>query len=71
MSFIRSIFLYSINIKEGNKDILEGYITIFGARHAANTSFSRETDDGFVYHFIYRGLINEAVKIVDSLIFFE
>ncbi|PAE36681.1 hypothetical protein [Bacillus sp. 7884-1] len=50
-----------------NKDIHEGHITILGTRRAAYTSFSWETDDGFVYHFFYKGPIKEAVKIVDSL----
>lgn len=54
-----------------NKDIHEGHITIIGTRRAAYTTFLWETDDGFVYHFFYKGPIKEAVKIVDSLKFVE
>nr|WP_263326282.1 hypothetical protein [Neobacillus sp. Marseille-Q6967] len=54
-----------------NKDIHEGYITIQGTRREAYISFSWETDGGYVYDFFYKGPIKEAVKIVDSLQYFE
>lgn len=54
-----------------NKDIHEGHISILGTRREAYTTFSWETDDGFVYHFLYKGPIKEAVKIVDSLKYVE
>jgi hypothetical protein len=50
-----------------NKDIHEGHIGVRGTRREAYTIFSWDTDDGYVYHFFYRGPIKEAVKIVDSL----
>jgi hypothetical protein len=45
----------------------EGDISILGTRREAYTSISWETNDGFIYHFSYKGPIKEAVKIVDSL----
>lgn len=50
-----------------NKDIHEGHISILGTRREAYTTFSWEKDDGFVYHFSYKGHIKEAVKIVESI----
>lgn len=50
-----------------SKDIHEGDISILGTRCKAYTSISWETNDGFIYHFSYKGPIKEAVKIVDSL----
>lgn len=54
-----------------NKEIHEGHISILGTRREAYTTFSWETDDGFVYHFYYKGPIKEAVKIVHSLKYVE
>lgn len=54
-----------------NKDIHEGEISVLGTRREAYTSISWETDDGYVYHFYYKGPIKEAVKIVDSLQYVE
>jgi hypothetical protein len=50
-----------------SKVIHEGDISILGTRREAYTSISWETNDGFIYHFSYKGPIKEAVKIVDSL----
>ncbi|MFD5853912.1 hypothetical protein ACFWGC_27745 [Cytobacillus pseudoceanisediminis] len=50
-----------------NKDIHEGSISVLGTRRDAYTSIGWETNDGFIYHFTYKGPIKEAVKIVDSL----
>lgn len=64
MSFIKSIFLNSINIKEGSKDILEGHITIFGARRAAYTSFlGRQMMDLFIILFI-EGPLRKRPKLL-------
>jgi hypothetical protein len=54
-----------------NKDIHEGSINIRGTISEAGTNFDWETDDGFVYHFYYKGPIKEAVKIFDSLQYVE
>jgi len=50
-----------------NKNIHEGTIAIHGTRRNADSEFVWQTDDGFVYHFHYKGPIKESVKIVDSL----
>lgn len=54
-----------------NKDIHEGSINIRGTRREALTNIEWETNDGFVYHFYYKGPIKETVKIVDSLKYIE
>ncbi len=54
-----------------NKNIHDGRINIRGTRSEAYTDIEWETNEGFVYHFYYKGPIKTAVKIVDSLKYVE